>query len=109
MENEDLINVAMKVILYAGDARTNIKDALDATMAGNYEKADKDMADAKTNIENAHLMQTETIQKEARGEKIEYSTLFTHAQDTLMTIYSEMHLATSMIEMYKSLEKKISK
>ena len=49
----------------------------------------------------AHNAQTEVIQGEARGEKTELCLLFIHAQDTLMTIMSELNMAGEMIQMYK--------
>lgn len=105
--SEEVINVAMQVILASGDARTAVKEALEAALKSDYELADQKMKEANENIEKAHFYQTETIQKEARGDGIEYSTLFTHAQDTMMTIYSEMHLAEMNIAMYKALDQRI--
>ena len=57
-------------------------------------KADKEIAEA-------HRIQTDAIQGEAKREKMEYSVLFTHAQDTLMTIYSEINLANQIIKIAK--------
>lgn len=107
MESNHLITIAMEIILNAGDARTCVKEALDATTCDNNELAEQKMREAKRFLEKAHLEQTETIQKEAKGETCEYSMLFTHAQDTLMTIYSEFHLAEKLILMYQTLVNKI--
>ena len=65
-------------------------------------KADKEIAEA-------HRIQTDAIQGEANGEKMEYSVLFTHAQDTLMTIYSEINLANQIIKIAKEVIAKLSK
>jgi len=35
------------------------------------------------------------------GEKYEYSMLFAHAQDTLMTIMSEINMSAEMIDILK--------
>lgn len=106
--NEKLIDTAMQIILNAGDARNYIKDALDATMSNQQKEANNHLEKAKKCIEKAHQYQTETIQKEAKGEVCEYSMLFTHAQDTLMTIYSELHFSEKMIMMYRVLDEKIN-
>ena len=105
--SEEVINVAMQVLLAAGDARNDAKEALEAAMDSDYELADKKIIDANKNIEKAHLYQTKAIQEEASGNGIAYSTLFTHAQDTMMTIYSEIHLAEINIKMYKKLDERI--
>lgn len=105
--SEEVINVAMQVLLASGDARNLAKEALEEAMNGDYEIANKKIEEANKNIEKAHLYQTEIIQREASGNGIEYSTLFTHAQDTMMTIYSEIHLAEMNIKMYKKLDERL--
>lgn len=106
MEEDVMIQSAMSMILSAGDARNYIKEALDATMNDDDELATSKMNDAKKALEEAHRVQTDIVQKDAGGERAPYSLLFTHAQDTLMTIMSEKHLAEKMIEMYKKLKEK---
>lgn len=64
------------------------------------------MEEAKKFIVQAHKSQTEVIQSEANGKKYEYSMLFAHAQDTLMTIMSEIQLAEQMIDILKIISHK---
>lgn len=108
MKYEDLVETAMQMILFAGDARDDIKHALDAMMNDDEAEAQKYMESAKEALAQAHHCQTNIIQKEAAGERCEYSMLFTHAQDTLMTIYSEYHLAEKVCMMYHVLNGKIN-
>jgi len=56
----------------------------------------------KAEITQAHAAQTEIIQAEARGVQYEYCMLFNHAQDTLMTINSEIELCSSLIDTFRS-------
>ena len=107
MKYEDLVEAAMQMILFAGDARDDIKKALDAVMEDKETEAEQYMESAKEALAQAHHCQTDIIQKEAAGERCEYSMLFTHAQDTLMTIYSEYHLAEKIRMMYHILNEKI--
>ena len=48
------------------------------------------------------------VQSEAAGKKYEYSLLFTHAQDTVMTVCTEMNLARKMITMYRELDRRLN-
>ena len=48
------------------------------------------------------------IQGETRGEESEYSLLFAHAQDTLMTIYSEINIAKQLLKIFKSYDARIA-
>jgi len=106
--NEKIEQTSMSIILYAGDARLCCKKALDALAVMDIEEAKKEMAEAQKKITEAHKVQTDAIQKEASGEKTEYSLLFAHAQDTLMTIYSEINIAKQLIKIFTNLDKRVS-
>ena len=67
-----------------------------------FEKADDCLKEAKKEITQAHAAQTEIIQAEARGVQYQYCMLFNHAQDTLMTINSEIELCSSLIDTFRS-------
>lgn len=106
--NENTAQVAMTIILNAGDARVSCKDALNAIAEADFETAELKIKEANQKITIAHKAQTDAIQGETRGEKSEYSLLFAHAQDTLMTIYSEINIAKQMIKIFKSYEKRLA-
>lgn len=102
------IDAAMGIIMNAGDARNNAKESLDALLAGDEAKADELLAQAKKNLIDGHRAQTEIIQEEARYEMTtkkssQIPLLFIHAQDTIMTIMSEVNLTESMEMMYKAI------
>lgn len=97
-----LVMTAMSIITLSGDARVCAKKALEAVQAQDFEEARKYLADAKEMITKAHREQTEIIQNEARGIKYEYSMLFNHAQDTLMTINSEIELTKTLVDTFQA-------
>lgn len=105
-EENELINVAMQIILHAGDARTNTNLALELVKTGDFEGAKIEMKKANENIRLAHVSQTEVIQNESRGKAYTPSLLFNHAQDTLMTINSEVKLAAHIIDIFEVFDKK---
>lgn len=105
--NEEIVQSAMNIILNAGDARNFCKQALDAIAKQEFDEAKEKMKKAHEKITEAHKYQTDAIQGETRGEKSEYSLLFAHAQDTLMTIYSEINIAKQMIKIFESYEKRL--
>ena len=98
--NELEINI-MNIIVNAGDAKSYAYEALAKVNEGSYEEANKLMEKANASINLAHNAQTEMLQKEASGEKIEISVLFVHAQDHLMTALSEKNLIEQIIELRK--------
>ena len=100
-ENNPLIQVSMNIILHAGDARNNVSLALDYAEKGDILNARKELAEAQANITKAHQSQTEVIQNEMSGVDYEPCLLFSHAQDTLMTINSEIQTANRLVNMYE--------
>lgn len=102
----DINQVAMEVILNAGDGRADIELALTSCAAFDFDGAETHLKDAEAKILRAHNAQTETIQAQAAGEDVEYSLLFTHAQDTLMTISAELHLAQRLLPVFRALASK---
>ena len=106
-QREQLAEVAMQIILHAGDARNLVMEALDEAGEGRYQEAEQKLVDAKEELRQAHVSQTGVVQSEAAGTRYEYSLLFTHAQDTLMTINSEVRMAQEMIQVLKVIAEKI--
>ena len=92
----EITQIAMQIILHAGDARTQLEKALG-------EAEDQLMEEARDNIILAHNSQTALIQEEARGNHHEFSMLFTHAQDTMMTIQCELRIAQHIIKILRRL------
>ncbi|KRL14630.1 PTS lactose/cellobiose transporter subunit IIA [Schleiferilactobacillus perolens] len=100
--NEDELNkVSMQIILHAGDARNQITEALNKIGDEQFDAASELLTQAQENLKKAHESQTSTIQSAAQGMEIPYSVLFTHAQDTLMTIMSELNLAKQLIKLFR--------
>lgn len=99
-ENTD-VRKTMEIILNAGDAREYITKAIDYVANYDYEAAKVEMEKANKKLVIAHRLQTNKIQEEAEGKPIEYSILFTHAQDTLMTVNSEYNITNHLINLFE--------
>ena len=76
MGNE-LVNVAMQIILHAGDARLRVEDALAQAKQFHFDEAKQKIAAAEECIRQAHVAQTEVIQNETRGKTYELSAVCT--------------------------------
>ena len=100
---DDINSVAMEVILYAGNGREKIDNALAKIAEKDLKTADCLLKEAEEDIVRAHTAQTGIIQRQASGEDMEYSLLFIHAQDTIMTINTELRMAQKMLPIVKML------
>lgn len=106
MEDNDLVNVAMQIILNAGDARVLADEAVGFAKKYEFAEAKRALAEAHKKIVAAHQSQTKVIQDETRGVEHEINLLFIHAQDTLMTIASEVRITKSMVELFELTQNK---
>ena len=102
--NDDYINeISMKMILYAGDGRLKLSKALECVEKFEFSKAQEQIILAEDDIKQAHIHQTKILQSQAQGVSYEYSMLFAHAQDTVMTTNTEFNLVSSIVKISKSL------
>lgn len=106
---EELNDKAMQIIIHAGDGRSLLNEVIIALINdADSEETDAKFEEAKKEITKAHIIQTEVIQKYISNEEFVTTLLFTHAQDTLMTINSEMNIVKNMLKLYRKLEEKIN-
>ena len=105
MDNEKLVQVAMNVIMHAGYARDYIRKAGTKFSALDLDGVEELLKKASAELVEAHKAQTSVLQNEAEGDSVPMTVLFSHAQDTLMTINSEVNLTQNMIRLYRKLEK----
>ena len=94
---EELNTAAMQIIMHAGDSRNFVNEALrHIESEGDIDAAKEKMKEAKKEIVKAH-----TIQSTIEDDDLQTTLLFSHAQDTLMTIYSELNMANHLISFYE--------
>lgn len=91
----------MNIIVNAGAAKSYAYEALAKVREEDYAGAEEEMKKSDEALELAHSFQTDFIQREAAGEKVEISVLFVHAQDHLMTAISEKNLIEHIMELTK--------
>ena len=105
---EELNHAAMQMILYAGNSRNLVNEALrDMENGAQKQEVLEKMKKAKDESTQAHRIQTDMIQSTIEDDELQTTLLFTHAQDTLMTIYSELNISNHLIRLYYKLEEKI--
>ncbi|MCD7739117.1 MAG: PTS lactose/cellobiose transporter subunit IIA [Lachnospiraceae bacterium] len=97
--------IAMSIIASAGDARSDAFAALAAAKEGNFEEADRLLAEAKEAGVGAHKAQTDLLFAEANGNAPEMNVLLVHAQDHFMTSMLAEELIREIIDLYKLLKK----
>lgn len=51
----------------------------------------------------------DALKAESRGEELEYSILFSHAQDTCMCASSELNVAMHLVDLFEVIDKRFKK
>jgi len=106
--SQEIMDVAMSIIMDAGDARLEIMNFFRAMAAGNFEECEVKLPEARQLLAKAHSRQTEIIQSESEGALREHPLLFIHAQDTLMTVNSELNICSQMLGICKNYEARLT-
>ncbi|MBF0779736.1 MULTISPECIES: PTS lactose/cellobiose transporter subunit IIA [unclassified Granulicatella] len=101
MNREESTLLGFEIVAFAGEARSKLLEALNASQQGNYDKADQLIEEANQAIVEAHKAQTSLLTKEASGDHIELSVTLMHGQDHLMTTLLLKDLMKHIIELYK--------
>lgn len=92
---------AMMLIVHSGDARSLAFGALAAAKEGDFEKANKLLADSEEKAREAHHVQTDLLTAEANGEELKINVLLVHSQDHLMTSMLAQELIKELICLHK--------
>lgn len=106
IEKETLVESAMNMILHAGNARSNILNAIESAKKNDFKNANLLMENANKELVLAHKQQTTIIQENISKDVEPNCLLFTHAQDTFMCVSSEYSFSRQIIDLYEIIYKK---
>lgn len=96
--------IVLELVVNGGDARSKAMEAIQMAKKGDFESAEKKLEESSEALNKAHEFQTEMIQAQLNGEKMEVSLLMVHGQDHLMNAITVKDLAAEMVAMYKKMK-----
>lgn len=100
-ETSEEYMIAFSIISNVGTAKSLVMEALFAAKEGDFVSAAEKLEESKQYFVEGHKIHATLVQKEAAGKKLEFSLIFMHAEDQLMSAETISLLVTEMIEMYK--------
>ena len=100
MESAEIQEIAFKIILDSGNARTLVHEGFKAMRENKLQEAEEKLEEA-----NAHNVQTKLLHDYANGTEIIMDVIMVHAQDHLMTTMTIREVAIEMLVMYQKMEK----
>ena len=106
MDNTNQEMLIMNLIVDAGNARSFSMQAIQFAKEGKFDEARATIEEANEALSKVHGLQTDLIQKEARGERTEINLFMVHAQDHIMTAMLARDLAREIIELHELISQK---
>lgn len=97
---------AMQMILHAGNAKSSAIMAIDAAHDGDFDEAEKLLADAQSEMGEAHKIQFGMTQQECSGNPVEINIILLHAEDHLTMAIMASDIAERFITLYRDLYNK---
>ncbi|MED2941272.1 PTS lactose/cellobiose transporter subunit IIA [Bacillus swezeyi] len=93
--------VCFQLILHSGNARSKVIQSLREYRAGSVQKAEELLVQAEEDLRQSHDIHFQMIQKEAGGEKNDFSLLLMHAEDHLMSTLTMKELVCELLGIFK--------
>lgn len=98
---EEYYEAAFQMISNVGTAKSLAIEAIYAAKEKNYGLAQEKLDESNHYFVEGHKSHSNFNKREAEGEKLEYSMIFMHAEDQLMSVETITILAKEMIDLYK--------
>jgi len=104
---DDMELIAFEIISNVGMGKSLVIEAIREARKGNYEVSEQKIKEVNEFLLKGHHAHTNLIQKEAAGEKLEFSLIIMHAEDQLISAETIKDLGIEIIEMHKDLKNNI--
>lgn len=95
--------VPIELIAVAGDARSEAMHGIQLAKKGELEEARLVIKNAEERLLQAHQLQTDLIQQEASGNKVDVNIILVHSQDHLTSAILTIDLAKEMVDLYDTI------
>lgn len=98
-------SISMNIISNAGNAKSLAFEAIQFAKNGDWQNAEKNIEEANQAIALANQAHFEVIAEEGKGKILNFSVLFLHAEDQLMTTQMVIEISKEIIELYQKINK----
>lgn len=99
------MDTRFEIILNAGNSESSSLMAIEAAREYRFDEAKEEYAKATEELQIAHQIQTNLLQKVAMGEDIGIDILMVHAQDHLTMASILKEVSKELINIYQELKK----
>lgn len=96
--DEEKYSTAFEIIANAGTAKGCALEAIDASSDGDFEEADRLLAEGREEMHACHDAQFGMLQQEASGKPVELNVILVHSLDHLTMAIMTLDLAEKIID-----------
>lgn len=97
-------SISMNIISNAGNAKSLAFEAIQFAKKGDFKTAENNIEAANQAIALANQAHFEVIAEEGKGQLLDFSVLFLHAEDQLMTTQMVIEFSKEIIELYQKIK-----
>lgn len=101
---EELSQIALKIITYAGAAKSDYIKGLNTYKSGDKAGAGKLFQDGEDNYRRSHEFHGDLLTKEAATNSPQISLLLAHAEDQLMNVEMVQLMVQEIVTLYDKIE-----
>lgn len=98
---EEYYEAAFQMISNVGMAKSLAVEAIYAAKEKNFDLVEEKLTESNHYFVEGYKSHSSFIKREADGEKLEYTMIFMHAEDQLMSVETITILAKEIIDLYK--------
>lgn len=92
-----------QIIMAAGDARSKAIQAIKLANENKSQEAEAMIKEAKIDLKNAHVAQTQMLRQEAEGKEVDVNIILVHSQDHFSMAMTAIDMAEEVIILTKRL------
>ncbi|AHI54294.1 PTS system cellobiose-specific IIA component [Spiroplasma sabaudiense Ar-1343] len=102
MNKEKLEEISMGLISNSGMAKSSAMMAIQAAKEKKWSEADQLIKEAQESLATAGQIHMEVIAEEAKGNPINFSPLYMHSEDQMITAQLAVEMAVEIIYLHKN-------
>ncbi|QHX36062.1 PTS system, cellobiose-specific IIA component [Spiroplasma sp. TIUS-1] len=93
--------ISFGIITSTASAKSNAFKAIEAAKSKDFNLSNSLIETAKSELSSARKFHMDVVAKEANKEKVEYSVLYIHAEDSLTSAEVIIQLSVQIIDIWK--------
>lgn len=102
--SEEMITTCFEIVAAVGAAKSSYINAVNLAKQGDFEGAEKSVAEGDDAYKEGHEHHMAILQKDAADQNTEFSLILMHAEDQMMAAETFRVMAEDFIDVYRRID-----